>query len=180
MNEESMVGSEQPFEDAVSIDPQLNEGNQLVRLTLYPLLDQENPAPAQMRKPVMEHVLEPSTPRSQSLPKFLTKSFLPFCVLHLLSIEPRYGNEILSWLRQRAGLWAASPGTVYPLLQQLENEGLIRGRWEPGIKRPRHVYEITGRGRESVRELRGRILPQLEVSLALLTQLLEEIQIAEK
>lgn len=175
MNEDGMAEQEQPFESPTEgLNPDLADSSQLLRLTLYPVPNQND----QVSTPHVEQVLSPAS-RHQSLPKLLTRSFLPLCVLHLLSIEPRYGNEILGWLRQRAGLWAASPGTVYPLLQQMESEGFITGRWEPGIKRPRHVYEITEAGRENLRHMGSIILPQIEISLALLAQLLEEIRTAE-
>lgn len=173
MNEDGTAGQEQPLESTTQdLNPDLADSNQLLRLTLYPVPNQDAVS-VPLAGPFT------SASRNQSLPKLLTRSFLPFCVLHLLSREPRYGNEILTWLRQRAGLWAASPGTVYPLLQQLESESFITGRWEPGIKRPRHVYEITEAGRENLRHLRSTILPQLEISLALLAQLLEEIKTPE-
>jgi DNA-binding PadR family transcriptional regulator len=44
---------------------------------------------------------------------------------------------------QAGGRWRPSPGSVYPLLQLLEDEGLIRGTDQEG----RRVYELTETGR---------------------------------
>src|ERR1700756_4662632 len=47
--------------------------------------------------------------------------------LLLLAEEPRNGYQIMQEVEQRSGgMWSPSPGSVYPALQQLEGEGLIR------------------------------------------------------
>jgi DNA-binding PadR family transcriptional regulator len=57
---------------------------------------------------------------------------------------PAHGYELMRRLEgQAGGRWRPSPGSVYPLLQVLEDEGLVRGRDSDG----RRVYELTGRGR---------------------------------
>ena len=48
-------------------------------------------------------------------------------ILSLLAEEPRNGYQIMQELKQRSqGMWNPSPGSVYPALQQLEDEGLVR------------------------------------------------------
>jgi DNA-binding PadR family transcriptional regulator len=44
------------------------------------------------------------------------------------------------------GIWAPSPGSVYPALSQLEDEGLIRAEEQEGRK----VFALTDAGRENV------------------------------
>jgi DNA-binding HxlR family transcriptional regulator len=57
---------------------------------------------------------------------------------------PAHGYELMRRLEgQAGGRWRPSPGSVYPLLQVLEDEGLVRGRDSDGRK----VYELTERGR---------------------------------
>ena len=57
---------------------------------------------------------------------------------------PAHGYELMGRLEgQAGGRWRPSPGSVYPLLQVLEDEGLVRGRDSGGRK----VYELTERGR---------------------------------
>ncbi|MGH3418356.1 MAG: PadR family transcriptional regulator [Streptosporangiaceae bacterium] len=58
---------------------------------------------------------------------------------------PAHGYELMRRLEgQASGRWRPSPGSVYPLLQLLEDEGLVRGRASEGRK----VYELTERGRD--------------------------------
>jgi DNA-binding PadR family transcriptional regulator len=56
---------------------------------------------------------------------------------------PAHGYELMRRLEgQAGGRWRPSPGSVYPLLQVLEDEGLVHGRDRDGRK----VYELTERG----------------------------------
>ncbi len=72
-------------------------------------------------------------------------------LLKLLEESPRHGYEVIRLLEDRfMGLYAPSPGTIYPRLQRLEAEGLIEQSREEG---GRKVYRITDAGRE---ELAGR------------------------
>jgi DNA-binding PadR family transcriptional regulator len=55
---------------------------------------------------------------------------------------------------QAGGRWRPSPGSVYPLLQLLEDEGLIRGTDADGRK----VYELTQEGNAQADDSRLRDL----------------------
>jgi DNA-binding PadR family transcriptional regulator len=69
--------------------------------------------------------------------------------LLLLAEEPRNGYQIMQELEERSdGLWRPSPGSVYPALQQLEDEGLIRSEEAEG----RRLYHLTDAGRAYVAE----------------------------
>jgi len=69
--------------------------------------------------------------------------------LLLLAEEPRNGYAIMQELEQRSGgLWRPSPGSVYPALAQLEDEGLIRSTEEDGGR----VFELTDAGKAQVAE----------------------------
>ncbi|MBW6461696.1 MAG: PadR family transcriptional regulator [DPANN group archaeon] len=47
-------------------------------------------------------------------------------VLYTVKKDPKYGYEILSDIKLKCkDLWVPSKGTLYPLLNKLENEGLI-------------------------------------------------------
>jgi DNA-binding PadR family transcriptional regulator len=64
--------------------------------------------------------------------------------LLLLAEEPRNGYQIMQELEERSeGMWRPSPGSVYPALQQLEDEGLIRSEEAEG----RRLYHLTDAGR---------------------------------
>jgi DNA-binding PadR family transcriptional regulator len=75
--------------------------------------------------------------------------------LLLLAEEPRNGYQIMQEVEQRSdGVWRPSPGSVYPALQQLEDEGLIRSQDADGRK----LFELTDDGRAHVQE-RGEDKP---------------------
>ena len=65
---------------------------------------------------------------------------------------PAHGYELMSWLEERSGgRWRPSPGSVYPLLQVFEDEGLAKGREQAGRK----VFALTEAGRAQAD--RGRV-----------------------
>jgi DNA-binding PadR family transcriptional regulator len=66
-------------------------------------------------------------------------------ILKLLEEEPMHGYQIIRELGERSGgAWQPSPGSVYPTLQQLQDEGLVRSTEADGGKR---VFELTDEGR---------------------------------
>lgn len=75
-------------------------------------------------------------------------------ILALLAERPMHGYQVIQELGERSGgAWHPSPGSVYPTLQQLEDEGLVRAvQTEAG----RRVYELTEAGRaEAAASTRG-------------------------
>ncbi len=73
-------------------------------------------------------------------------------VLALLAERPMHGYEIIQELGERThGLWQPSPGSVYPTLQLLEDEGLVSGEEAEGKRR----FTLTGTGREAAAGQRG-------------------------
>ncbi len=79
-------------------------------------------------------------------------------LLKLLDESPRHGYEIISLLRDRfLGVYSPSPGTIYPRLARLEEEGLVTHEEVNGRK----VYRLTDRGREELRS-RSADLDDLE------------------
>jgi DNA-binding PadR family transcriptional regulator len=69
--------------------------------------------------------------------------------LLLLAEEPRNGYQIMQEVEQRSdGVWRPSPGSVYPALQQLEDEGLIRSAESDGRK----LFELTDEGQSYIKE----------------------------
>ena len=68
-------------------------------------------------------------------------------LLMLLAEEPRNGYQLMQEIEERSGgNWRPSPGSVYPVLSQLEDEGLIRAVDRDGAK----LFEITDAGRAQV------------------------------
>jgi DNA-binding PadR family transcriptional regulator len=65
-------------------------------------------------------------------------------VLALLAEQPMHGYQIIREIDERsAGRWKPSAGSVYPTLQLLADEGLIRAEESNGRK----VYALTDEGR---------------------------------
>src|SRR4051812_13481776 len=72
-------------------------------------------------------------------------------LLLLLEEEPRNGYGLMQEIEDRSeGEWRPSPGSVYPALSQLEDEGLVRPREDAGRK----AFELTDDGRAYVDEHR--------------------------
>jgi DNA-binding PadR family transcriptional regulator len=68
-------------------------------------------------------------------------------LLKLLDEAPRHGYEVIRLLQDRfLGVYAPSPGTIYPRLARLEEEGLVTHDEVDGKK----VYRITDKGREEI------------------------------
>ncbi|MET8337137.1 PadR family transcriptional regulator [Streptosporangium canum] len=72
-------------------------------------------------------------------------------LLKLLEESPRHGYEVIRLLQDRfLGVYSPSPGTIYPRLARLEEEGLVTHEVLEGKK----VFTITDRGRD---ELNARL-----------------------
>jgi DNA-binding PadR family transcriptional regulator len=66
-------------------------------------------------------------------------------ILALLAEEPMHGYQVIQELAERSGgMWRPSAGSIYPTLQQLEDEGLVRAEERDG----RRVFTLTDSGRE--------------------------------
>jgi DNA-binding PadR family transcriptional regulator len=67
-------------------------------------------------------------------------------LLALLAEEPRNGYQLMQEIERRSeGVWRPSPGSVYPALQQLEDEGLVRSDETEGRK----LFHLTDEGRQA-------------------------------
>ena len=70
-------------------------------------------------------------------------------ILAVLAEQPRNGYQIIQEVAERSGgAWKPSPGSIYPTLQQLEDEGLVRADSDGG----RRAYALTEEGRAYVAE----------------------------
>ena len=85
-------------------------------------------------------------------------------VLALLADRPMHGYEMIKEIEERSeGAWTPSAGSIYPMLQMLEDEGLIRGEDVDGKRR---LY--IGRGVGHTLKVRFNVRP--EVTVFTLTQ----------
>ncbi|HET6963744.1 MAG TPA: PadR family transcriptional regulator [Acidimicrobiales bacterium] len=71
-----------------------------------------------------------------------------------LTHGPAHGYELIGRLESRTGgMWRPSAGSVYPTLQLLEDEGLVRGSDEGG----KRVFELTEEGRSEADAVSERV-----------------------
>jgi len=72
------------------------------------------------------------------------KRGLRMVVVSMLSNSPKNGMELMDEMEKMTqGWWRPSPGSVYPLLEQMTNEGLIK-------KREDGRYELTEKANEEM------------------------------
>ncbi|MFY2862044.1 PadR family transcriptional regulator [Mycobacterium sp. THU-M104] len=66
-------------------------------------------------------------------------------ILVLLTERPMHGYEMIQQIAERSnGIWKPSPGSVYPTLQMLDDEGLIAASETAGSKK---LFALTDEGR---------------------------------
>jgi DNA-binding PadR family transcriptional regulator len=76
--------------------------------------------------------------------RFVRRGELKYVLLEVLADEPMHGYEIIRRLEEESsGLYSPSPGSVYPTLQMLEDQGYVLSEELDG----KRVYRITDEGR---------------------------------
>ncbi|MHB1538036.1 MAG: PadR family transcriptional regulator [Solirubrobacteraceae bacterium] len=86
----------------------------------------------------------PGGPRGRGRGRKARRGDMRTAALLLLAEGRRNGYQMMQEVEERSGgVWRPSPGSVYPALQQLEDEGLIRSVEADGRK----LYELTDDGR---------------------------------
>src|ERR1017187_5512909 len=76
--------------------------------------------------------------------RFFESGEIRLAILSLLSEGPKHGYQLMKEMAERSGgLYRASAGSVYPTLQQLEDEGLIQSLQQSG----KRVFTITEAGK---------------------------------
>jgi DNA-binding PadR family transcriptional regulator len=81
--------------------------------------------------------------------RFFGPGEVRLALLSLLADEPMHGYELMKRLEERSGgIYRASAGTIYPTLQQLEDEGQIVSESVSG----KRVYKLTEAGRRELKE----------------------------
>jgi len=82
-------------------------------------------------------------------------------VLRLLAEGPMHGYQIIQELSARSGgHWQPSPGSVYPTLQLLEDEGLVASEEADG----KRVYKLTNSGAEEAKRAESEAAPWDELA----------------
>lgn len=77
-------------------------------------------------------------------------------ILALLAEQPRNGYQLIQEISERSGgVWKPSPGSIYPALQQLEDEGLVRAEEYEGKRQ----FILTESGEQYVKEQSDEAAP---------------------
>ncbi|HXF01121.1 MAG TPA: PadR family transcriptional regulator [Solirubrobacterales bacterium] len=104
------------------------------------------------------------------------RDLFPLLVLHLISREPAYGNRLIEAIEELTnGVISVNPNTIYPLLRDLEERGLIDGQWEHPNRRTRRFYSITPEGRKEYQRLVAELEPFLDSVIQSVTLIKREI-----
>jgi transcriptional regulator len=84
----------------------------------------------------------------------LLKGTLDLMILRTLELETRHGLSIAERIAQTTrGTFAVKPGSLFPALHRLEQEGWIAGEWSASPEGRRvKAYRLTASGRKRLTE----------------------------
>jgi PadR family transcriptional regulator PadR len=104
------------------------------------------------------------------------RDIVPLLVLHLIEREPAYGNRLIEEIENiTEGVISVNPNTIYPLLRELEDHGMIKGEWEHPDRRTRRYYAITPAGRREYERLVDELEPFLDSVIRAVSLIKREI-----
>lgn len=96
----------------------------------------------------------PGGPGGRGRPGRRNRGDVRMAILALLAEEPMHGYQIMQEIGERSdGLWTPSPGSIYPTVSQLANEGLVHTTKENG----RSVVSLTEQGRSYTEQHRAAL-----------------------
>ena len=82
----------------------------------------------------------------------MRKGMLEYCILLLLRHRPLYANDIISQLKFAEMI--VVEGTLYPLLNRLKKDGLLKYEWQESTQGPpRKYYALTEEGEDALQQL---------------------------
>jgi len=104
----------------------------------------------------------------EAVGQVFTKGLLPLYVLYILSLDATNGYDISQKIGERTkGLWVPSTGGIYPILNKLEKEKMVEGKWDDSKKKIQKIYTLTEEGLKELEDkkvlLKGRIEEALQV-----------------
>lgn len=105
-------------------------------------------------KTMKEHhkLMKKMSTYEKKLMKGLMRGFANTMILWLISQKKQHGYEIMTKLHESTPYENKMPSAskIYPVLHDLEKNGLIKGFWEHHGKRKVKYYEITEEGKETL------------------------------
>ena len=102
----------------------------------------------------------------------IKKGLLEYIIMLILKSKPYYGYELIADINRLAGMEIAE-GTIYPLLNRLKKENLLKSEWiemEVGI--PRKYYQLTDEGKTQL-EVMQEYIESLNLSITKLINVKE-------
>lgn len=92
--------------------------------------------------------------RGRARRRMFDRGDLKYAILGLLEEKPMHGYEVMQRLEEQSGgFYSASPGSVYPVLQLLQDQDYVVSEEVEG----KRVYRITDKGRAFLEEHRERV-----------------------
>jgi DNA-binding PadR family transcriptional regulator len=78
----------------------------------------------------------------------ILKGRAPFLTLLALKNGAKHGYDIAAFIKEKGGgFFSVSFGSLYPILHNLEKDGLIKGSWESvSESKNKKVYKLTSKG----------------------------------
>ena len=102
----------------------------------------------------------------EAVGQVFAKGLLPIYVMYILSLGPTNGNDVARKIGEHTdGLWIPSTGGIYPLLNRLEKEGLVKGQWDDPKKKFQKIYTITENGLNEFEDKKVLLKSRIEESL---------------
>ncbi len=107
---------------------------------------------------------------------------LKFAILNVLKDKQMTGSQIIDEIEKLTlGMWRPSPGSIYPALDQLEQEGYLKISRIDGWKK---YYELTEKGKEEMEKSEGGgindVVSQLEFVIRYLIENYDKIDEKQK
>lgn len=104
---------------------------------------------------------------AENLATQLRKGFLAYCVMLICNQQPKYTSDIIRELHE-ADLVVVE-GTIYPLLNRLQKDGILKHEWQESEQGPpRKYYSLTDFG--------GRVQKYLATSTKELNKTLQRLE----
>lgn len=108
------------------------------------------------------------------MPHSIPRGLLRHVIIRVLHSKDMTGSDIMRIMDERTeGNWRPSPGSIYPLLSQLEEEGIIETVRTEGRSK---TYSLSEDGRARIHEIlhkRGDVEHKAKLHRMMLLQLLE-------
>lgn len=106
------------------------------------------------------------------------RGFLKYYILKLLTEDSYSGYGLIKAIEEETGFWEPSTGSVYPLLEDLEADGLIEGE----TKDRGNSWGITEEGKkayEEATEAKEKMRESIKQSMIVFSQIFNEEKIKE-